>query len=146
MERVLAIVATLAAGALVAFQPPANASLAKHTGALGATLISLTVSVVIIAGIMVFAGGFGSLRGVTSMEPVHLLGGIAGAAIVGVSLVTVTTLGAGGVVAATVTTQLIVSALLDRLGVLGLDQLELTPARLAGFGLLVVGTFLVTLA
>jgi transporter family-2 protein len=57
---------------------------------------------------------------------------------------TVRTLGAGGVVAATVAGQLIVSALLDRAGVLGLDRVGLTPTRLLGFGLLLLGTALVT--
>ena len=61
------------------------------------------------------------------------------------SLVAVRTLGAGGVVAATVTTQLIVSALLDRFGVLGLDEIGLTPLRVAGFVLLLSGTLMVTI-
>jgi uncharacterized membrane protein YdcZ (DUF606 family) len=47
-------------------------------------------------------------------------------------------------VAATVTGQLIVSALLDRYDVLGLDRIGLTPLRLAGFGLLLIGTVMVT--
>jgi transporter family-2 protein len=68
-----------------------------------------------------------------------------GAVLVSVSLVAVRTLGAGGVVAATVCTQLIVSALLDRFGVLGLDEVGLTPARLLGFGLLLAGTLMVTI-
>jgi uncharacterized membrane protein YdcZ (DUF606 family) len=55
------------------------------------------------------------------------------------------TLGAGGVVAVTVSTQLVASALLDRWGLLGLDEVALTPTRLAGFALLLTGTVLVTL-
>ena len=50
----------------------------------------------------------------------------------------------GGVVAATVSGQLVVSATLDRYGFLGLDRIGLTPARLAGFALLLAGTALVT--
>jgi transporter family-2 protein len=65
---------------------------------------------------------------------------------VAVSLVTVRSLGAGGVVAATVAGQLIVSALLDRAGVLGLEQVGLSPMRLLGFGLLLLGTIFVTTA
>ena len=55
-----------------------------------------------------------------------------GAVLVSVSLVTVRTLGAGGVVAATVSGQVVVSAILDRFGFLGLDRIGLTPARLLG--------------
>jgi len=56
----------------------------------------------------------------------------------------VRTLGAGGVVAATVTGQVIVSAVLDRYGVLGLDKSPLTPLRIGGFMLLLIGTAMVT--
>jgi bacterial/archaeal transporter family-2 protein len=58
--------------------------------------------------------------------------------------VTVRELGAGGVVAATVCSQLIVSLILDRLGVLGLSQTAITPRRLAGVALLIAGTVLLT--
>jgi uncharacterized membrane protein YdcZ (DUF606 family) len=47
-------------------------------------------------------------------------------------------------VAATVASQLVVAALLDRFGVLGLDRVGLTPARVLGFALLLAGTALVT--
>ena len=80
-----------------------------------------------------------------SVPPIYLTGGLLGAVLVTVSLVAVRTLGAGGVVAATVTTQLIVSAVLDRLGVLGLDEIGLTPLRVAGFVLLLSGTLMVTI-
>ena len=57
---------------------------------------------------------------------------------------TVRELGAGGVVAATVCTQLTVSVILDRLGVLGLPGNAITPLRLTGVALLIAGTVLVT--
>ena len=50
----------------------------------------------------------------------------------------------GGVVAATVSGQLVVSTILDQFGFLGLDKVGLTPARLLGFALLLGGTALVT--
>jgi uncharacterized membrane protein YdcZ (DUF606 family) len=47
-------------------------------------------------------------------------------------------------VAAAVCTQLIVSAVIDRLGILGLELLEISPLRLAGVSLPTLGTVLVT--
>ena len=38
----------------------------------------------------------------------------------------------------------VVAALLDQFGVLGLDQLSLTPLRMAGIATLILGTVLVT--
>ena len=81
---------------------------------------------------------------VPHIPPLYLTGGLMGAVLVSVSLVTVRTLGAGGVVAATVSGQVVVSAILDRFGFLGLDRIGLTPARLLGFALLLAGTALVT--
>ena len=144
MDRGVAILFTLIAGALVAFQPPANASLARHVGNLEATLVSLLISVTIISLMLAFSGGFSGLSGITHFRPEHALGGIAGAAIVFVSIVTVKPLGAGGVAAATVSTQLIGSAILDRLGVLDLERVGLSATRVTGIALLVVGTVLVT--
>ena len=52
----------------------------------------------------------------------YLLGGVLGAAYVFMALMTVGTIGAGGVAAATITGQLTMSVVIDRLGVLGLDR------------------------
>ena len=48
-------------------------------------------------------------------------------------------------VAATLCGQLVISAVLDRAGVLGLEATALTPERLLGFVLLISGTLLVVL-
>jgi transporter family-2 protein len=144
VSRGLAIVLTLAAGALVAFQPPANALLARRVGDLGAAFTSLLLSTLIVGGLLVLAGETGQLGRLGELRAEHLLGGIAGAAIVLVSLITVRSLGVGGVAAALVATQLIVSALIDRFGALGVPEIALTLPRVAGIGLLIAGTVLVT--
>jgi transporter family-2 protein len=144
MDRNLALAATLAVGALVAFQPPANALLAREIGDLGAALTSLLVAAVIVGVLLVVVGNPGDLGGLRELRPVHLLGGIGGAAIVLVSLITVRSLGAGGVTAALVATQLAVSALADRFGWVGLEASPLTPGRVLGIALLLAGTWLVT--
>jgi transporter family-2 protein len=144
MERALAVVATLVAGALVAAQPPANSELAKQVGTLGAAFISISISLAIIGVLLVVSGEVGGLGGLSQFRIEYALGGVAGAAIVAISLVTVRELGAGGVVAATVCTQLIVSLILDKLGVLGLSPTAITPARAAGVVLLIAGTILLT--
>jgi bacterial/archaeal transporter family-2 protein len=144
VERVIALLATLVVGGLIAFQPPVNSQLAKYTSVLGAAFVSTAISAVVMGVIFFASGGASQLRDAASAPPLYLTGGLLGAVLVSVSLVTVRELGAGGVVAATVSTQLIVSALLDRSGVLGLEQVGLTPLRLCGFGLLLLGTVLVT--
>lgn len=144
MERLLALAATLAVGGLVAFQPPVNAMLARHVGDLGAAFTSLVISTAIVGVLLVSAGSVGDLGGLGEFRPVHLIGGIAGAAIVLVTLISVRSLGAGGVAAALVSTQLIASALLDRAGAYGLDVAPITGTRALGIGLLIAGTLMVT--
>ena len=73
----------------------------------------------------------------------YLLGGVLGAAYVTTVLLTVRTLGAGGVTAATVAGQLTAAMVVDRLGVLGLEKTPITAARMVGVLLLFAGTVLV---
>jgi transporter family-2 protein len=144
MSRVLAVFATVCVGALIALQPPINSELGKRTSVLAAAFISTGLATVVLGVLTVALGEGDQVRRVPHIPPIYLTGGFMGAALISVSLVTVRTLGAGGVVAATVASQLVVAALLDRFGVLGLDRVGLTPARLLGFGLLLAGTVLVT--
>jgi bacterial/archaeal transporter family-2 protein len=144
MSRLLAVLATVSVGALIALQPPINSELGKRTSILAAAFISTGLAAVVLGVLAVVLGEAGQVRRIPHIPVIYLTGGFMGAALISVSLVTVRTLGAGGVVAATVASQLVVSALLDRFGVLGLDRVGLSPARLLGFALLLAGTALVT--
>ena len=73
----------------------------------------------------------------------YLLGGVLGAAYVFTALIVVKTIGAGGVAAATITGQLTLSIVLDRLGVLGLEETPITWERMLGVALLLAGTYLI---
>lgn len=144
MDRLAALILTLAVGALVASQPPSNAALAHHVGNLGAAFVSLLISTAIVAVLLIVFGHPGRLGGISAFRPEHALGGIGGAAVVLVSLITVRTLGAGGVTAVLVAGQLIVAVLLDRFGVLGLPHVELDVTRGLGIALIIGGAVLVT--
>lgn len=142
----MALLVTLCTGALVAAQPPVNALLARHVTDLGAAFVSLAFSTAIVGALLMFVGDPSALRNLSELRAVHALAGIAGAAIVLVSLIAVRELGAGGVTAALIATQLSVSVLLDRLGVLGLEGHPVTWRSVAGVALLFGGTYLVVTA
>jgi transporter family-2 protein len=59
------------------------------------------------------------------------------------TLIAVRELGAGGVTAAVIAGQLALSVVLDRLGVLGLDERAITWEKLLGIALLALGTLLI---
>ncbi len=145
MDRTTAIVLTGLVGLLVAAQAPANGQLGKEVGDLGAAFVSLAIALVIVAVLLVTVGDVGRFTGgLGRIRPEHVLGGVGGAAVVLVSLIAVRSLGAGGVTAALVATQLVGSIVLDRLGVLGLDGSPITLQRVMGVTLLLGGMVLVT--
>ncbi len=144
MSRLVAIICTLVAGGVVALQPPANASLARHVSDLGAAFVSGAVTVALLGAVLLIAGHPGRLTGLGSFRPGYALGGIAGATVVAVSLIAVRTLGAGTLTALLVAAQLGVALLADRFGWFGLHTIGLTAGRWLGLGLVVAGTVLLT--
>jgi bacterial/archaeal transporter family-2 protein len=143
MDRGLAVLLTAAVGGLIAMQPAVNSGLGRETGSLAAALVSFTVGTIVLAAIVVVAGQAGGLRATFDAGPVYLIGGLLGAAYVTMAIFAVREIGAGGVAAATITGQLTFSVLLDRFGVLGLEQTPITPSRVAGIALLLTGTWLI---
>ncbi len=130
-------------GGLIALQPAVNAGLGRATGNLAAALISFAVGAVLLALLVALSGQASGVGSTFDVPWYYLLGGVLGAAYVFTALVTVSSIGAGGVAAATITGQLTTSIVLDRLGVLGLEQTAITPARAGGVVLLLAGTYLI---
>lgn len=144
MERWLPVIATVAAGGLVAMQAPINSALGKAVGTFAAASLSFAVGLALLICItLLFGGGFGEIANAADLRWYYLTGGLLGAAYVTTVLVSVRSLGAGGVTAATITGQLTISVLIDRAGYLGLGERALTPGRLLGIVLLAAGTFLI---
>jgi transporter family-2 protein len=143
-SKALAVMATAVAGSLVAMQAPINSGLGKTIGSLPAASFSFAIGLVALVGITVVSGeGFGRLGDVGGLSWYYLIGGLLGAVYVTTVLISVRTLGAGGVTAATIAGQLTMSVILDQLGILGLAQKQLTPGRVIGVALLAAGVYLV---
>ncbi len=143
MDRGLAVVITAAVGGLIALQAPINGGLGRGIGTFQAAFLSFAIGTVLLLAIALLSGGLGSLADAGRPGVVYLLGGVLGAAYVTTVLVTVRTLGAGGVTAATIAGQLSLSLVIDRLGLLGVERQPLTAAKLLGVALLALGTWLV---
>jgi transporter family-2 protein len=145
VDKGTAVVLTAIAGGLIALQAPINSNLAKSTGDLPAASLSFLIGTVALVALVVISGKAGGLGHVADSDVrwYYLVGGLLGAVYVANALVAVNSIGAGGVAAATIAGQLTASVVADRLGVLGLDQVALSPARLIGVGLLLLGTVLI---
>jgi len=144
MDRGAAVLLTAFTGGLVALQAPINSMLGRSIGTWQAAFVSFAVGTVALALIASLAtGGLSQIAGVRDVSAIYLMGGLLGAAYVTSILVTVRTLGAGGVVAATIAGQLAVSVVVDHYGLLGVGRQPVTAARIAGVVLLGLGTYLV---
>jgi transporter family-2 protein len=130
-------------GGIIAMQPAVNSGLGKATGNIAAALVSFAIGTLLLAAIVALAGQGGGLEEVTTVPWYLLLGGVLGAAYVFSALVTVSSIGAGGVAAATITGQLTFSVFLDKAGCLGLEETPVTLDRVLGIALLLAGTFLI---
>lgn len=143
MNRTFALVLTAGVGGLLALQAPINGHLGQHLGKLQAAFISFVVGTVLLGAIVfLFDGGMHGLGG-GAVPWYYFVGGLLGAAYITTVIFTVSTLGAGGITAATISAQLVVSLLLDQFGALGLEQQSITWTRIAGVVLLAAGTYLV---
>src|SRR5919199_6718749 len=144
MDRGLAVVLTAFVGALIALQAPINSGLGKAVGTFQASFVSFLLGTVVLAIIAGLArGGYGQIGELRTLAPQYLTGGLLGAAYVTTVLVTVRSLGAGAVVAATIAGQLTMSVIIDQFGLLGVDKDPVNAMKLAGILLLAGGTFLV---
>ena len=145
MSKELAVLVTVAAGGFVAAQAPANNVVSERVGTWGAVSVNFIVGTILVLTItFAFAGGFSGDEGARTPPWYYwIVGGVGGAAIVVTTLVAVRELGAGGVTVAVIAGQLTLSVVLDRLGVLGLEERAITWEKLLGIALLIAGTILV---
>jgi transporter family-2 protein len=144
MDRGLAVALTAVVGGMVALQGPINSGLGKTIGTFQAAFFSFATGTIILAVIAGLSrGGFGQIAEARTLAPQYLIGGVLGACYVSSVLVTVRTLGAGGVVAATIAGQLTMAVVIDQFGLLGVDKDPVTAMKLGGVLLLAAGTLLV---
>lgn len=135
---------TAVVGGLIALQAPINSGLGRSVGTFQAAFASFALGTVVLALIAGLArGGYGTIvPGIRGLAPEYLVGGILGAIYVTTVLVTVRSLGAGGVTAATITGQLAMSVAVDHFGWLGVEPDPISLEKVIGLALLAGGTYL----
>jgi bacterial/archaeal transporter family-2 protein len=144
MDRGAAVVLTAAAGGLIALQAPINSTLGRSVGTFQAAFLSFAIGTVALTLVAALAkGGFAQIGEARGLAWYYLIGGLLGAVYVTTVLVTVRSLGAGGVTAATIAGQLSLSVAVDHFGWLGVDRSPITALKVAGIVLLAAGVFLV---
>jgi transporter family-2 protein len=145
MDRGIAAILMVVAGGFIALQSPINSGLGKHVGALQGAFVSFLIGTFVLLVAAAFArGGLGRIADVGDVSSwVYLTGGVLGAGYVTAALLSVRSLGTGGVIAATIAGELTVAVLIDQFGWFGVDKQPIEPARVAGIVLLALGVLLV---
>lgn len=141
--RGLAIIATAFAGGLVAMQAPINSRLGSRIGTFPAASVSFAIGLMVLLGIVAVTGNLASLPDARHAPWWQLLGGLLGAAYVATVLVSVRTLGAGGVTAATIAGQLTAAVVVDQFGWMGVARQPITAVRVTGVVLLGIGVAMI---
>lgn len=142
--RLVPLIAALAAGVVAAIQGPVNSELSRHIGQFRAIFISVLVTFTTIVVIVLLRAGDGSFAGLGQAPRWSLIGGFMGLIALAGTIVAVPRIGVAATTGAIVAGQVIVSAIIDRFGLLGVAVRPLTPLRLVGLALLVLAVGLVT--
>jgi bacterial/archaeal transporter family-2 protein len=144
MSRGLALFLGVGAGALVGMQAPVNARLGRAVGGVQAASISFLVgTVALLAAVSLARGGFAGYAKAGGAPWWAFIGGLLGAVYVTVAILTVRTLGASSLTAVVITGQLVISVVIDRFGLFGIERQSIGVSRILGLVLLVVGVTLV---
>lgn len=144
MSAPIALLATIVAGGFVALQAPINAKLAESTGSIPAAAVNFLIGTAVLLLLVALIGQSRRVGDAASVPWYVLLGGgLMGAIYVTTVVITVREIGAAGATAATIAGQLSASLVIDRAGVLGLQEVPITPGRVLGVVLLLAGTVLI---
>jgi transporter family-2 protein len=141
------VAAALAVGGLLAVQGAANLQLSSAVGSpVGASTLQLGIAAVLLVALAAAAGTLPAVELLPRVEPWHLLGGLASALYITAGVLLFPRLGALASVGLFVTGQLLVSVTMDAFGLLGVRQVGLEPASVAGALAAVAGMALIVRA
>ena len=139
-----AMVGAFAAGTLLALQAPTNALLARGAGSpVNAALISFVIGSVALVVAALALGVRPDPAETRSLPWYAWVGGLYGAVFVALAAFAAPRIGVTFFLTLSIGGQLIMALLLDKLGAFGLAQVGITPLRLFGVVLVVVGAMLV---
>ncbi len=132
----------LGAGALIGLQNPLASLLGSRLGLLEGSFLT-HLGGTVFAGLLLLLLGGGGFSAWREVPWYGFLAGFVGVGIIAAVAYTVPRIGITSAVTLMVTGQLVVGAIIDHFGWLGVNVNVLTPMRGLGFGVLLLGTWLV---
>ena len=143
MSRLPYLLAAVALGAIVAFQPGLNAEVARRLGtSVGAAFVSILIAFGLSAAYLLVTRQTFPVSALASLPPYLWLGGVIGFLFVIGALYVAPVLGAAVLFAAIVLGQMIAAVAADHFGVGGYPVRSIDLMRIGGIVLVVAGVFL----
>ncbi len=143
MDRLALIIFAAIGGGAIAAQAPINARLREAVASpVLSAGISFLIGTIILFGAVAVTGGAGGIVHIGQAPWWAWLGGLAGAALVTATLMAAPSLGVTVTMVAVVSGQLVVGALIDRFGWLGIAARDLSAGRITAIVLIVVALVL----
>ncbi len=134
----------LGAGAMAAVQAAVNARLRQAVASpFQAALVSFAVGTLALLGVVAVAARSWKGASLTGLPWWALTGGILGAGYITAAIVLAPRVGALALIALVIAGQLVAALALDHFGLLALPRVPVTPLRIAGAALLILGVLLV---
>lgn len=138
------IALTLLAGTLLPLQAGINSQLAKSVNSvLAAALISFVVGALALFSLVLWSREWPALDGLRQLHWWHWLGGLMGAIFIATAAYAAPRTGALVFMLLVLTGQMAMALLLDHFGWAGYRESPVSPAKLAGLGLVVAGIALI---
>jgi transporter family-2 protein len=145
MTSLVHLAAAFAIGACLALQPPINAAMARTLGSpLLAAVASIVISLAVVVPVWLTVGqGDGDLAQARALPWWVLLGGAFGVVFVAGSVIVAPVLGLALFFVCVVAGQLLGATVVDHLGAFGLPVKPVTPLKIVGLALVLLGAALV---
>ena len=131
-------------GGMIAIQSVLNATLGQRLGHFGSVLALTFVSIATLIVLILLFPSTADFHHLPSFSEWHLyLGGVLGVMILAAPIVLVPRIGTTSTLVAIVLGQLMMALLVDQFGLFASPKIVVTPTRVLGIAIVLLGTFLV---
>ncbi len=142
--KLLAMIAAIAAGAMIAFQSPINAKLGSIMGGpLVAAFFSFCIGTVFLGLLILITKQYPDFTQLPKTQLWMFIGGVFGATLVFTTISTVPILGSALLISLLVTGQIMSGMMIDKTGFLLPNQYEIGWERILGAALVIIGVVLI---
>jgi bacterial/archaeal transporter family-2 protein len=142
VNKLLAVALAFTAGILTSIQPAINAALGQRTGVFEAALISFLVGLALLS-VIITVRRKGNILAARGLPLMYFTGGLMGVVAVSTMIVVIPRVGSGIGMITILSGQMLMAALIDAFGLLGVERIPIRLNRIVGLILLFISMGLI---